>query len=146
MTGTPRARHRVLLVREWDTSMSGSGCCGRLSNDAVQTLADDAANPYGPVRADMRRVGAAYQALRERFADEELEITVVDPRNGIWLVPAIWRDARHRGLSAREALRQANAATAPCALVCDGLVLGVAASADPRAVVAAVEADLAAQV
>ena len=25
-----RAQHRIILVREWDSQVTGSGCCGRL--------------------------------------------------------------------------------------------------------------------
>lgn len=68
-------------------------------------------------------------------------LTVVDPRNTAWLLPAVWRDARRRGLSRRAALKQVNAATQACAVLCDGLVLGC--SAEPEGAVAAVEADIA---
>lgn len=136
------ARHRVLLVREWDQQTSGSGCCGRLNTATVEALSNDAsATPYARTRIDMERVGAVYLALRERFDEQHLDITVVDPRNTIWLIPAIWRDARRRGLSAPAALRQLNRGTAPCSVVCDGVV--VAKDADPAAAVAAVWADLA---
>ncbi|MQA07754.1 MAG: hypothetical protein GEU98_04210 [Pseudonocardiaceae bacterium] len=138
-----RQPHRVVLVREWDQQMSGSGCCGRLGSETVSVLAEDADDPYAGTRVDMERVGAVYRALRDRFPDEEVELTVVDPRNTVWLIPAIWRDARRRGLSIPAALRQMNAATAACALICDGVVL--ATDADPDQAVAAVEADLAGQ-
>ncbi|MGH3948977.1 MAG: hypothetical protein ACRDSE_07625 [Pseudonocardiaceae bacterium] len=133
-------KHRVLLVRQWDQQMGGSGCCGRLGGESVRTLARDAEDPYAYCRADMARVGAVYRALRATFTEDELELTVVDPRNTAWILPAIWRDARRRGLSVRAALRQINAATTACALVCDGLVL--TCDAEPAQAVAMVEADL----
>lgn len=133
--------HRVVLVREWDQQMSGSSCCGRLGSAAVDALNDQAADPYVHTRVDMERMGAIYRALRERFDEAELELTVADPRNMVWLLPAIWRDARRRGLPARSAARQLLAATAPCTVVCDGLVL--VSDAAPEHAVAAVEADLA---
>ncbi|WP_235999127.1 hypothetical protein [Qaidamihabitans albus] len=136
-------RHRVLLVRQWDVQMGGSGCCGRLGSDAVCTLNDATDDPYGHARPDMERAGAVYRALRERYPEDELELTVVDPRNTAWVLPAVWRDARRRGLSVRSALRQVNAATAACAVVCDGVVL--TRGAEPAAALAAVEADLAAR-
>lgn len=135
------ARHRVFLVREWDEQMSGSGCCGRLGDEVVNSLTDGAApDPYGRARADMERVGEVYRALRDRYSEQEVELTVVDPRNTFWLLPAIWRDARRRGLSIPMSLRQLNAGTAACAVICDGLVL--ATDAEPERAVAAVEADL----
>ncbi|WP_007024916.1 hypothetical protein [Saccharomonospora iraqiensis] len=135
------ARHRVVLVRQWDRQMGGSGCCGRLDGDLVGALRGDDTGPYVHSRADMERMGAVYRALRARFDEDEVELTVVDPRNTAWILPAVWRDARRRGLSRRAALTQVNAATRARAVVCDGLALRCAA--DPGQVVAAVEADLA---
>lgn len=135
------ARHRVMLVRQWDQQLGGSGCCGRLDADAVRSVNPEQDNPFAYCRPDMERMGAVYTALRERFTEAEVEITVVDPRNTAWLLPAVWRDARRRGLSVRDTLRQINAATRPCALVCDGLVLSTDAA--PYEAVAAVEADFA---
>ncbi|PRX43411.1 hypothetical protein B0I33_11529 [Prauserella shujinwangii] len=137
------ARHRVLLVREWDQQMGGSGCCGRLSADAVGALHDTGDDPYAHARPEMERMGAVYRALRERFGPEEVELTVVDPRNTAWVLPAVWRDARRRGLSLRESVRQLNAATAACTVVCDGVAL--VSDPDPATAVAAVAADLAAR-
>lgn len=135
------ARHRVMLVRQWDQQVGGSGCCGRLDADAVRSVNPEQENPFAYCRADMERTGLVYAALRERFTDGEVELVVVDPRNTVWLLPAVWRDARGRGLSVRATLRQVNAATSPCALVCDGLVLGTDTA--PGTAVAAVETDLA---
>lgn len=135
------APHRVLLVRQWDQQVGGSGCCGRINADAIRSVSPDQDNPFAHCRHDMERMGAVYAALRERFTEAEIELTVVDPRNTAWIVPAVWRAARRRGLSVRESLRQVNAATSPCALVCDGLVLGRDNS--PEQAVAAVETDLA---
>lgn len=132
-----------MLVREWDQQMGGSGCCGRLGSDTVAALRDAAADPYARARADMRRMGAVYEALRARFPPDQVELVVADPRNTAWLLPAVWRAARRRGLSVRAALRQVNAATATCAVSCDGVV--VATDPDPAEAVAAVEADLAAR-
>ncbi|NIJ11364.1 hypothetical protein FHU38_001708 [Saccharomonospora amisosensis] len=133
--------HRVVLVRQWDQQLGGSGCCGRLDGEAVRELHGHAEEPYAHCRTDMEAVGAVYLALRSRFRADEVELTVVDPRNTAWVLPAVWRDARRRGLRWREALRQLNAATKACAVVCDGLVLDC--GTEPGRVVAAVEADLA---
>lgn len=130
----------MLLVREWDQQLGGSGCCGRLNTAAVSALCEDAETPYAHSRADMERVGLVYEALRDRFDAEDVEVTVVDPRNTVWLLPAIWRGARRRGLSALSSLRELGRGTAPCTVVCDGLVL--ASDATPEQALAAVEADL----
>lgn len=136
-------RHRVVLVREWDRQMGGSGCCGRLGSDVLGTVGSACDDPYAHARTDMTRMGAVYLALRERFGDDHVEIVVADPRNTAWLLPAVWRDARRRGLPVGAALRQVNAATAACALVCDGLVL--LTDPDPEQAVAAVAADIVAR-
>lgn len=120
--------------------MAGSGCCGRLDTATVESLTDVCDTPFARAREDMVRVGAVYNALRDRFSDDELDVTIVDPRNTMWLLPTIWRDARRRGLSVRRTLRQLNRGTAPCVLICDGLVLST--DAEPAQAVAAVEADL----
>lgn len=134
-------RHRIVLVREWDRQMGGSGCCGRLGGDMLGGDRPDADDgPYAHARADMTRMGAVYRALRESFGPEDVEIEVVDPRNTAWLLPAVWRDARRRGLPIGAALRQVNAATAACALVCDGVVL--LTDPAPEQAVAAVASDL----
>ncbi|SFQ71430.1 hypothetical protein SAMN05421810_11450 [Amycolatopsis arida] len=134
------ARHRVLLVREWDEQLSGSGCCGRLGSEAISTVRERAADPYAHTRAGMARAGAVYRALREAFGEDRLDVAVVDPRNTVWLLPAVWRDARRRGLSPWVALRRLNAATTAGALVCDGVVL--ATDPEPERAVALVRADL----
>jgi hypothetical protein len=145
MTNTRQApRPRVLLVRQWDEQMGGSGCCGRLSSVAAASICATGADPYAHARADMEVMGAVYRALRERYAEADLEVTVVDPRNTAWLVPATWRDARRRGLSRRAALRQVHRATSPRAVVCDGLVVATDV-AGPDQAIAAVEADLTAR-
>ncbi|WP_219418310.1 hypothetical protein [Pseudonocardia nigra] len=145
MDSTGSDRHQVVLVREWDRQMGDSGCCGRLSSDVVGELTGSCTttgeDPYAHVRADMARMGAVYRALRERFGDDEIEIVVTDPRNTAWLVPAIWRAARRRGLPVRDAVRQVNAATAACTVTCDGVV--VATDPEPAEAVAAVVTDLA---
>lgn len=140
MTAPVAPRHRVLLVREWDQQVGGSGCCGRLNTSSVEALHDNAASPYAGAREDMQRVGEIYRALRDRLDPATVEVTVVDPRNTMWLLPAIWRDGRRRGLSVSSRLRQLNRGTAPCAVVCDGLV--VASDAPQEQAVEAVQADL----
>lgn len=141
MTSTGKPRHRVLLVREWDQQVGGSGCCGRLNTSSVEALCASAPSPYAGVREDMRRVGEIYGALRELLDPADVELTVVDPRNTVWLLPAIWRDGRRRGLPVLTRLRQMHRGTGPCAVVCDGLV--VASDAPPGEAVQAVQADLA---
>jgi hypothetical protein len=135
-------RHRVLLVRQWDQQVGGSGCCGRFSSVAAESLCTTGEDPYAYARADMEAMGSVYRALRHRYSDDDVELTVVDPRNTAWLLPAIWRDARRRGLSRRDALRQLHRGTGPRTVICDGLVVATE-PATPEEAVQAVVADLA---
>lgn len=108
--------HRVVLVREWDAQMSSSGCCGRLGG-VNHELGEECT--YAHVRADMETMGALYMALRDMLPDS-VEISVVDPRNQIWLVPAIWRDARRRGMTPGQAWRQVRRGVSQGAVIVDG--------------------------
>lgn len=141
MTTTQVPRHRVLLVRQWDQQVGGSGCCGRFSSVAAESLCPTREDPYAHARVDMELMGEIYRALRARHTEDALELTVVDPRNTAWLLPTVWRDARRRGLGLLDALRQVHRATSPRAVICDGLVLLTDAS-DPHEAVVAVDADL----
>ncbi|BBL80963.1 hypothetical protein RxyAA322_28170 [Rubrobacter xylanophilus] len=132
-----RTRHRVILVREWDAQVTGSGCCGRLGGQNHE-LGDP--ETFAANRCEMEAMGEVYRALRAEF--EDLQITVVDPRNAVWLIPAIVRDARRRGLSALETWRQVRSGVSYNAVIFDGKVLfsgRIPAAADA---VAAVRSEL----
>jgi hypothetical protein len=134
--------HRVVLVREWDAQMSGSGCCGRLGGVGDEL---GEASTYAETRMGMEEMGIVYRALRAAFPEELLAIEVVDPRNMIWLLPALTRDARRRGLRPREIASLLRRGVRQHAVIVDGLVVhpgGVAP--DAEAVVAAVRRELAA--
>jgi hypothetical protein len=112
-------RHRVVLVREWDAQHTGSGCCGKVGG--TYELCD--VSDFARSRAEMVRVGAVYEALRQAFDDDEVEVTVVDPRNTAWMIPVIYRDARRSGLGRLDALRQVARSSANGAVVVDGKVI-----------------------
>ena len=133
--------HRVLLVREWDAQTSGSGCCGRLGG-AHCDVGDGEAFRHN--RVEMEAMGAVYRALRAAFPRGAVELTVVDPRNMIWLVPTIWRDGRRRGMSAAEIWRQLKRGVSYNAVVVDGRTLFSGTVPAPEEAVDAVLAELAA--
>lgn len=112
--GGPR---RILLVRQWDAQTDASTCCGRLGGVTTEF---GRRGGFAQERACMQSHGAVYRTLRSRFPDAD--VTVVDARNLVWLLPAVARDARRRGLSLPAALRQAVRATTPGAVVVDGVV------------------------
>jgi hypothetical protein len=133
-------RHRVLLVREWDSQTSGSGCCGRLGG--VNCAIGDA-ETYRHTRIEMERMGAVYRALRDELGDA-VEITVVDPRNMIWLVPALWRDGRARGFGTGRIWREVRRGVSYNAVIANGRTLFAGHVPEPQQAVDAVLAELAA--
>lgn len=134
--------HRILLVREWDAQTAASGCCGRLGG-INHELGEE--HTYAHVRSHMEAMGAVYRAIRAEWPADEVEISVVDPRNMIWLVPAIWRDARNRGMSPGAVWQQVRQGVAQNAIIVDGKVV-LTGVPHPEEALAAVRADLAAAV
>ena len=112
--------HRIILVREWDAQLAASGCCGRLGGENSE-LGD--AETFAANRSEMEAMGEVYRALRAELFDEDAEITVVDPRNMVWLVPTLLKDARRRGLSLRETWSQLRRGVSYTAIIVDGKTL-----------------------
>jgi hypothetical protein len=112
-------RHRVILVREWDAQHTGSGCCGRLGGVGNE-LGDE--YTFAHNRTEMEAMGELYRSLRTELPGD-VELTIADPRNSFWLGPAIFKDARARGMSVAEAVRQVKRGIAYNSIVVDGKVL-----------------------
>ncbi len=112
--------HRIILVREWDAQLAASGCCGRLGGENAE-LGDT--ETFAANRSEMEAMGEVYRALRAELFDEDVEITVVDPRNMVWLIPALLKDARRRGLNLREIWSQLRRGISYTSIVVDGKVL-----------------------
>jgi len=91
----------VVLVREWEQQMSGSGCCGRLEGDVLGSGGD---RIFPERRVIMEAMGPLYRRLRGRFGDG-LDLLVVDPRNQISMVPRLVRDFWRYGVRWGDALR-----------------------------------------
>ena len=72
-----RTRPSVILIREWEAQLSGSGCCGRLEGDF---LAREGEPVFRERRACMEAMAPLSRTLRERFGDA-IELQVLDPRN-----------------------------------------------------------------
>lgn len=134
-----RTQHRIILVREWDAQVTGSGCCGRLGGQNHE-LGDT--ETFAANRREMEAMGRVYRALREELSGEDVEITVVDPRNAVWLIPAVVRDARRSGLSAGEVWRQVNRAVSYNAVIFDGRTLFHGRVPGPEEAVAAIKEEL----
>lgn len=131
-------RHHVVLVRQWDQQMSGSGCCGRLGG--VGNDLSDAAD-FAPQRADMEEMGVIYRRLRVELSDD-VELTVVDPRNVVWLVPRLLRDGHARGLRGTALWREVRRGTSSMAVIVDGLAVAWGTLPGPDEVLARVRGQL----
>jgi hypothetical protein len=115
-----RPQHRILLVREWDSQTSGSGCCGRLGGENCDVGHPDT---FAHSRSLMEAMGVIYRALRRELPRRTVDITVVDPRNMVWLIPTILRDGRRRGMGPGELWRQVTGGVRNGAIVVDGRAL-----------------------
>ena len=111
--------HHLILVRESDQQMSGSGCCGRIEGDAV--LWDRDGCVFGERREKMVQIGEIYRAVREAFG-HAVEITIVDPRNLVSFIPLVVRDAFRYHVPVLTALQSLTSTTLSTA-VFDGQVL-----------------------
>lgn len=78
----------IILVRETDAQMTGSGCCGKLEGDNAKFHGNYVFAETRRIKQDM---GEILQALHQNFG-EAVEITVVDPRNQLYLYPKILKD------------------------------------------------------
>ena len=132
--------HRIILVREWDTQLAASGCCGRLGGENTE-LGDP--ETFAANRCEMEAMGEVYRALRAELFDEAAEITVVDPRNMVWLIPTLLKDARRRGMSPKEVWTQLKRGVSYNAIVVDGRVLFSGRIPPPQDAVVAVKKELA---
>ena len=99
---TGSGMHHLILLREIDQQMSGSGCCGRIEGDAA--LWGEHGCVFPERREKMDRIGEIYRAVREAFG-QEVEITIIDPRNLISFLPLVIRDAVRNRVPVGSALR-----------------------------------------
>ena len=94
-----RPKPSVIIVREWEQQLTGSGCCGKLEGDFLG-CGEDAV--FRERRALMERMGPVYRAVRERFG-HEVDLQIIDPRNfGLMLM--LLRDFRAFRVGVRAAL------------------------------------------
>jgi hypothetical protein len=132
--------HRIILVREWDAQLAASGCCGRLGGENSE-LGDK--NTFAANRSEMEAMGEVYRALKAELFDEDAEITVVDPRNMVWLVPSLLKDARKRGLGIKETWGNLRRGVSYTAIIVDGKTLFSGRIPPVEDAVAAVKKELA---
>ncbi|GIJ35668.1 hypothetical protein [Micromonospora sediminimaris] len=113
-------RHRVLLIRPWDAPGAGAGCCTGAADICVEGRHEDPASARQ--RADQRPLGEVYQVVRAGLP-AEIEVEIVDPRNTLFLLPAIVRDGRRHRRPWRALLRDLVRGTGYAAIIVDGRVV-----------------------
>ena len=92
---------RVILIRECESQMSGSGCRGRLQGDLLEI---GGRRLFPERRRLMEAMGPLYRAIRDRYGDA-VDLMVVDPRNWVSLVVRLLGDFRRYRVSLGEAWR-----------------------------------------
>ena len=81
--------------------MSASGCCGRIEGDLLD---GSGGLGFAERRKTMESLGPLYQALKDRYG-AEVEVSVIDPRNQVILLPKLLGDARRHGVGLRDTFR-----------------------------------------
>jgi len=128
--------HRVLLVGPWRSHRAGGCCAGAVDSHDGRNRGD------GTASADDRsRWAAVYLAVRSAVG-EAVDVQLVDPRNSLFLLPAVYRDARRGGRSPVQAVAAAVRATTPGTLIVDGTILARSVSLTPEQAVRLLPAGL----
>ena len=78
----------IILIRETDAQLTGSGCCGKLEGDNAKF---NDSFVFAETRKIKETMGDVFQTLTKRFSDS-IEMSVVDPRNFLYLYPKILKD------------------------------------------------------
>ena len=128
-----RTRPSVILIREWEEQLSGSGCCGRVEGDFLTRQGEPV---FRERRACMEAMAPLSRTLRERFGDA-IELQVVDPRNPA-LVFLLLRDFWAFRVGLVEALRTTGGLPIQ-AVVVNGRLLSRGEWPDPLEVVQILE-------
>ncbi|MER7457926.1 hypothetical protein [Micromonospora sp. NPDC126480] len=123
------SRHRVLLVRPWDTARAGSGCCTGATEICAEGWHEDPA--VARRRAGQRPLGEVYLAVRAGLPPE-VEVEIVDPHNTLFLLPAMLRDGRRHRRPWRALLRDLARAPGYAAIIVNGRVLSDAGLPAPE--------------
>lgn len=124
------SRHRVLLIRPWDTTRAGSGCCsGGVDGICLDRGHNDP--ELARQRTAQRPLGELYLTVRAGLPPE-VEVEIVDPNNTLFLLPAIVRDGRRHGRPWRALLRDMVRAPGYAAIIVDGRVVSDAGLPEPE--------------
>ena len=113
---------RVILIRESPETLTCSNCAGTL--EGIDAFGSREIPDYAMIRSIMDRVGELYLALRREF-DHSVEIDVVDPRNGLYLIPVLLGDYRRYRLPLGPFLKTLFLGISPASVIVNGIALHV---------------------
>ena len=131
--------HHFILVRQSDPEFSGSiGCCCRIAPGDVRW--DLSGHKFPEAWERKNGFGGLYRELKDRFG-EQVELTVLDPRNLFAFIPLVLRDAKRFGVPVADAWR-ALTSTSNSTGVLDGRLVYQGCTPSNQDVVALVEARL----
>jgi hypothetical protein len=109
-----------------------SNCAGTL--EGIDAFGSQQVPDYAPVRNVMNRVGELYKALRRQYG-ESLEIDVVDPRNQIYLIPALIKDYVRYHPPLRVFLKTLFLSISPASVIVNGRAIHVGELPSPNTLV-----------
>jgi hypothetical protein len=78
----------IILIRETEEQVAGSGCCGKFEGDFARCGGEWIFPERRQIKESM---GEIARYLKKEFGDA-IDLTVVDPRNQLYLFPKIVRD------------------------------------------------------
>ena len=113
---------RVILIRESPETLTCSNCAGTL--EGIDAFGSREIPDYAMIRSIMDRVGELYLALRREF-DHSVEIDVVDPRNGLYLIPVLLGDYRRYRPPLGPFLKTLFLGISPASVIVNGIALHV---------------------
>lgn len=126
-------RRRICLVGPWRSNQAGGSCCGAdpealalPGGGCVHAAAHD-----DDVTADRSSAQAVVRTLRAALG-MTADVELVDPRNTVYIVPTVYRDARRRGQTRSRAAGEAIRATSPWTLIVDGQIISRASELTPE--------------
>lgn len=123
----------VILVRETAEQLTGSGCCGKLAGDGI---ARRKARLFADSRKRQLDMGLLHRAVKRFFppceGKHDVHVTVVDPRNQLYLAPKLIRDVLRYRPGWRAGLRTMTQTFSLPAVVLNGRIISRADGAlDP---------------
>ncbi len=104
-------------MRESAETLTCSNCAGTL--EGIDAFGSREVPDYTAIRSMMDRAGELYLALRREF-DHQVEIDMVDPRNGIYLIPVLLSDFRKYRPPLRHFLKTLFLGISPASIIING--------------------------